>query len=336
MSPVHVLDHFYLLLTLLVTIGYQLLGFAIAWTLQFDKITDFTGGMDSHLESALLTLLVGNTFHARNIVASVLVMVWAARIAGFLLFRVLKMGSDSRFDEIRSHFWKFFAFWIGQMLWIWTVSLALTILNSPGVSDLADGGSNPEFGTSRDIAGIVVWALGFVIESVADAQKYHYKAHKIVPKDQPTNRGLWAWSRHPSYFGEIMCWWGIWILCLSPTTNGHLPPSSRAAQYGSILSPIFTLVLLMFGSGVPTAEKPTAKRFFILSQGPNAREEHAVAWENYKDHLRKTSILIPLPPFLYGPLPSIIKKTVLLDFPFYQFDESTDGAAALEEAERHE
>ena len=73
-----------------------------------------------------MTLLIGNTFYARNIVASVLVMVWAARLAGetvmwmiylsiispyvilgFLLFRVLKMGSDSRFDEIRSHFFKF-------------------------------------------------------------------------------------------------------------------------------------------------------------------------------------------------------------------------------------
>lgn len=75
---------------------------------------------------ALLTLLIGNTFYARNIVASVLVMIWAARLAGetkelsfylshllfyvysgFLLFRVLKTGSDSRFDEIRSHFFKF-------------------------------------------------------------------------------------------------------------------------------------------------------------------------------------------------------------------------------------
>ena len=54
---------------------------------------------------------------------------------------------------------------------IWTVSLPLTILNSPAVSDLASGGSNPKFGTSRDIAGIIIWTLGFVIETVADAQK---------------------------------------------------------------------------------------------------------------------------------------------------------------------
>jgi len=259
-------------------------------------------------------------------------MVWAIRIAGFLLFRVLKMGSDTRFDDIRSHFWKFLGFWVGQILWIWVVSLPLTILNSPGVSDTTHRGSNPIFGTSRDIAGIVIWTLGFWIESIADAQKYYYKANRLIPKDQPINRGLWGWSRHPPYFGEIMCWWGIWILCLSPTTNGNLPPSSRAAQYGAIISPIFTLMLLMFGSGIPTAEKPAAKKFYLLTHGPQASSEHGSAWPQYKSYLRKTSILIPLPPLLYRHIPSSLKKTVLLDFDFYQFHEERDGPVALKEA----
>ncbi|CAA7269282.1 unnamed protein product [Cyclocybe aegerita] len=333
MAPVQALDRFYLAFTLLVTVGYQLLGFTIAWTLQFDKITDFTGGSNFFL-LALLTLLCGNTFHARNVVASVLVMVWAVRIAGFLLFRVLKTGSDTRFDDIRSHFFKFLGFWIGQILWIWTVSLPLTILNSPAVSDLQIGGSNPAFGTSRDIAGIILWTLGFAIESIADAQKYYYKANKLIPKGRPTNRGLWAWSRHPPYFGEIMCWWGIWILCLSSTTNGDLPASSRSAQYGAIVSPIFTLVLLMFGSGIPTAEKPTSKKFFLMSEGSQGNNEHSDVWTQYKAYLSNTSILIPIPPLLYRPLPSLVKKTLLLDFPMYQFDEATDGAAALRETER--
>ncbi|KAF9478271.1 DUF1295-domain-containing protein [Pholiota conissans] len=331
MSPVHALDRYYLALTLLVTVAYQLSGFAIAWTLQFDKITDFTGGSNFFF-LALLTLLSGNTYHARNIVASVLVMIWAIRIAGFLLFRVLKMGSDSRFDEIRSHFWKFLGFWIGQILWIWTVSLPLTILNSPAVSEFSSGGSNPEFGTSRDIAGLVLWSLGFFVESVGDAQKYYYKALELIPKGQPMSRGLWKWSRHPPYFGEIMCWWGIWILCLSPTTNGHLSSSARAAQYGAIVSPVFTVFLLMFGSGLPTAEKPTAKKFYLLSHGPDsdAEDRYANAWTEYKAYLHKTSILLPLPPVLYRPLPAILKRTLLLDFPIYQFDESKGGVNSFD------
>lgn len=58
---------------------------------------------------------------------------------------------------------------------VWTVSLPLVILNSPAVSDTRNGGSNPSFGTSRDIAGIVLWALGFLIEAIADQQKVGVK-----------------------------------------------------------------------------------------------------------------------------------------------------------------
>ncbi|KAL1667863.1 hypothetical protein GGF50DRAFT_124484 [Schizophyllum commune] len=329
MAPVYALDHYYLGITLLVTIGYQMLGFFIAWTLQFDKITDFTGGSNFFL-LALLTLLIGNTFHARNIVASVLVMIWATRIAGFLLFRVLKTGSDARFDDIRSHFLKF----LGQIVWVWTVSLPVTILNSPAVSDTRFGGSNPAFGTGRDIAGIVLWAIGLFIETVADGQKFYYKSKKAVPKDKPMNRGLWAWSRHPPYFGEMLCWWGIWILCLSPTTKGDLSSSARAAQYGAVVSPLFTFILLMFASGVPTAEKPTGRKFYLMSHGPQSEEASSGspdAWTNYKAHLVRTSVLIPLPPALYRPLPLWMKRTVLMDFPWYQFDERRDGPGAVEE-----
>ncbi|TRM65212.1 DUF1295-domain-containing protein [Schizophyllum amplum] len=328
MAPVYALDHYYLGFTVLITLGYQMLGFLIAWTLQFDKITDFTGGSNFFL-LALLTLLIGNTFHARNIVASVLVMIWATRIAGFLLFRVLKTGSDARFDDIRSHFLKFMGFWVGQIVWVWTVSLPLTILNSPAVSDTRFGGSNPAFGSGRDIAGIVLWAIGLIIETTADAQKFHYKSTKAVAKDQPMNRGLWAWSRHPPYFGEMLCWWGIWILCISPTTNGTLSSSARAAQYGAVISPVFTILLLMFASGVPTAEKPTGRKFYLMSHGPDASSPNA--WAKYKAHLHRTSVLIPLPPALYRPLPELAKRTLLLDFPMYRFDEKRDGPGAVEE-----
>ncbi|KAE9400359.1 DUF1295-domain-containing protein [Gymnopus androsaceus JB14] len=323
---VYVLDHYYLAITVLVTTAYQLLGFAIAWTFQFDRSNFFIlGYSETESFSALLTLLIGNEFHARNIVASVLVMVWATRIAGFLLYRVLQTGSDNRFDEIRR-------FTSSQCSKVWTVSLPLTILNSPAVSDTSRSGSNPAFGTSRDIAGIILWALGWLIETTADAQKFKYKMAKGKPKDKPIMTGLWKWSRHPPYFGEIMCWWGIWMLCLSPTTNGNLPSASKSAQYGAIVSPLFTLILLMFGSGIPTAEKPQAKRYFLMRHGDNAKDENARAWSNYKEYLRKTSILIPIPPIIYKPLPRLLKKTLLLDFPMYQFDEGKDGAAAIEES----
>ncbi|KAF9268965.1 DUF1295-domain-containing protein [Marasmius fiardii PR-910] len=330
MAPVYALDRYYLGITILVTTAYQLLGFFIAWTFQFDKITDFTAGSNFFL-LAILTLLIGNTFHTRNVVASVFVMVWAVRIAGFLLYRVLRTGSDTRFDDIRSHFFKFLGFWIGQILWVWTVSLPVTVLNSPAISDTTRTGSDPEFGTSRDIAGIVLWSLGFVIETLADFQKFNYKMNK--PKDKPITVGLWKFSRHPSYFGEMLCWWGIWIIAISPATNGTLSSSRKAALYGSVVSPLFTFVILMFGSGMPTAEKPQARKYFLMSQGPDAKPENLNAWKNYKEYLRSTSILIPIPPLLYRPLPTSLKRSLLLDFPFYQFDEHREGSTTIDEVQ---
>ncbi|KAH7912700.1 DUF1295-domain-containing protein [Hygrophoropsis aurantiaca] len=316
MSSVHVLDSHYLAITLLVTIAYQLLGFAIAWIFQFDKITDFTGGSNFFI-LALLTLLLGQHFCARNVIASTLVMVWAARLAGFLLFRVLKTGSDTRFDDIRAHFFKFLGFWIGQIVWVWIVSLPVIILNSPSVTGF-EGICRPDFGTSQDIAGLILWGIGWLIESIADIQKYRYKSAKH-PNTEIMNTGLWFYSRHPPYFGEIMCWWGIWIICLSPTTtNTGLPYSSKAAQYGAVVSPIFTTLLLMFGSGIPLAEKGQTAKFHGL------HDDHPEAWSTYLKYLSSTSILIPLPPPLYRHLPNFVKTTVLLDFPMYRTFESRD------------
>lgn len=89
----------------------------------------------------------------------------------------------------------------------------------------------------------------------------------------------------------------------------------------------------MFGSGLPTVEKPAAKKFFLMSNSRNADATYANAWQQHQAYLKKTSILIPIPPFIYQPIPQIIKRTVLLDFPFYQFDEDKDGIAVLHEAQ---
>jgi hypothetical protein len=71
-------------------------------------------------------------FHGIGLInsASILVMIWSARLAGFLLFRVLKTGSDTRFDEMRSHFFRFAGFWAGQILWVWVVCMSpLSVLS---------------------------------------------------------------------------------------------------------------------------------------------------------------------------------------------------------------
>ena len=130
-------------------------------------------------------------------------MLWGTRLSGFLLFRILKTGTDTRFDDKRDKFFPFLGFWVFQMLWVWIVSLPVTLVNSPAVTAFPQ----PAFGTGCDIAGVIMYAIGLFLETVADAQKYQFRS-KEENKGHVCNIGLFKWSRHPNYFGEILVQFG--------------------------------------------------------------------------------------------------------------------------------
>lgn len=210
------MDDYYLAITLLITIAYQLFFFSIAFSLKFDKLTgthlltavgdltdqvctlDFAGGTN-FVVLAIITLAFSGHHNARQIVDSLFIMVWGARLSGFLLFRIIKTGKDDRFDDKRDKFFPFLGFWVFQMIWVWTVSLPVTILNSPNVTSF----NQPKFGTGRDIAGVILFAIGFLLESVSDIQKYIFRS-KPENKGKVCDVGLFVWTRHPNYFGEII------------------------------------------------------------------------------------------------------------------------------------
>lgn len=125
-------------------------------------------------------------------------MLWGSRLSAFLLYRILKTGKDDRFDDKRDKFFPFLGFWIFQMIWVWTVSLPVTIINSPNVTQYPFVG----FGTGRDIVGVIGFTAGFVMESVGDVQKFQFRQR--ADKSAVCDKGFWAWSRHPNYFGEII------------------------------------------------------------------------------------------------------------------------------------
>ena len=196
-APVHVLDNYYLAITLLVTVAYQLIGFSIAFTLKFDKLTDFMGGTNFVL-LAILTLAMSGTTIARNIVASIFIMLWAARLSGFLLFRIIKTGKDDRFDDKRDKFFPFLGFWVFQMLWVWTVSRPVTFLNSPNVLRYPQ----PAFGKASDIIGVIFFVIALAMEAISDIQKYRFKQSEAGKQPGAVcNVGLFKWSRHTNYFG---------------------------------------------------------------------------------------------------------------------------------------
>jgi len=324
MAEVPVLDSYYLAITLLITIGYQLFFFAIAFCLKFDKLTDFAGGTN-FVVLAIITLAFSGHHNARQIVASLFIMIWGLRLSGFLLFRILKTGKDDRFDDMRDKFFPFLGFWIFQMIWVWTVSLPVTVLNSPNVTQYPQ----PAFGTGKDIAGVILFALGFIMESVSDVQKYIFKS-KQQDKSSICDKGFFSWTRHPNYFGEIIIQFSIFMIAVSPAANGYVRGQAYKALYATILGPIFLTILLMFVSGLTLQERPGAKK----------RYEMGNRWEEYAHYLNRTSILIPFPPQIFQKMPTILKRTIFLEFPIYVFDpakhsDSGKGQQGVEEGNGH-
>ncbi|KAG6245251.1 hypothetical protein E4U24_004497 [Claviceps purpurea] len=314
MAVAHVLDDYYLAITAIITVGYQLFFFAIAFTFKFDKLTDLAGGSNFAV-LAIVTLALSGHHHARQLVATLFLIVWAVRLSGFLFFRILRTGSDDRFDDKRNNFFSFLGFWIFQMVWVWTVSLPVTVLNSPKVTQYVQH----DFGTGRDIAGIVLFAIGFIMESVSDVQKYNFR--KNNDKSAVCNKGFFSVSRHPNYFGEIIIQFAIYMIAVSSAADGYVRDQPYKVLQATILGPIFLTVLLMFVSGLPLSERPKAK----------ARFEKANNWMGYKQWLDCTSILIPFPPQLYRKMPVFLKRTIFLEFPMYVFYPPKGGSRDEEE-----
>ena len=122
------------------------------------------------------------------------------------------------------------------------------------------------------LVGTLIWILGFSIEVIADNQKSKFRSNPDN-KDKFITTGIWSWSRHPNYFGEILLWIGITVIAF---------PVLQGWQFITLISPIFIIILLTQISGVRLLELRGKKKW-----GDN---------EEYKNYIRNTSVLIPLPP----------------------------------------
>lgn len=233
--------------------------FLVAFRLKSDKLTDA-----SYALTFIALAIFDFTYSSHNpysIIGLLLVILWAIRIGSFLLYRVIRSGSDKRFDNMREHFWKFGRFWLGQAITIWVlmIPVALALSAKPSWHGLA-------------IAGTIIWLIGFATESLADQQKYHF-THNPAHKNHWIDCGLWRYSRHPNYLGEILVWVGIYIYAL--------PNLNLIGKLVSLVSPLLIVILLMFISGIPVLEKSADKH-----------------WGNdpaYRDYKRRTSLLLLLP-----------------------------------------
>ena len=100
------------------------------------------------------------------------------------------------------------------------------------------------------------------------------------------------------------------MIAVSPAAYGYVNGGAYSALYGSIVGAFFLTILLMFVSGLTLQERPGAKK----------RYESGNHWDSYKVYTERTSIMIPFPPSLYVRMPTILKRTIFLEFPIYVFD----------------
>ena len=216
----------------------QWIAFLPAYVFQTEKFYDLTGSL-TYLSVIWYSLRsTSNQFtdlNGGNIVIVLLITFWAVRLGTFLFMRIHKDGEDKRFRSIKPSPTQFFMTWTLQGLWVSLCSMcALTaIASETGVI------INTVF-----YFGIGLFIFGFCIEIIADKQKSEFRA---IPenRDKFINSGLWAKSRHPNFFGEIILWTGIAIMSLS---------SLNGLQYLTLISPIFTYLLLVYVSGVRMLE----------------------------------------------------------------------------------
>ena len=237
----------------------HLLVFIPSYYYQTEKFFDLTGTI-SYVSSVLFIFFKSNTVESINLgslVLSTFIIIWSLRLGTFLFLRIKKAGKDRRFNQIKKSFsWFFMTFSVSGM-WVTICSIcALT------------GVANGIIFSCITTIGIVIFLIGFTIEIIADSQKTKFRG-KDENKDKFISCGLWKHSRHPNYLGEIILWLGISLISLS---------SLEGFQYVTLISPIFTYLLLVNVSGINLLEKSGDKKWGNL--------------ESYKKYKEKTPRLI--------------------------------------------
>lgn len=228
-----------------------------------ERYYDATGSL-TFLGVVAIAVAAAPTPSPARLVPAALVAIWALRLGTFLFARIRRAGEDRRFAAMRDRPMRFLVAWTLQGLWAFVTSAALLVLVASTARD--------DRITPAQIAGWLVWCIGFGIEVVADRQKQRFAANR-ENATRFISIGLWAWSRHPNYFGEILLWTGLFLSGVG---------IYQGAEWLCAVSPILVALLLVFVSGVPLLEKRADERF---GNDPE-----------YRAYKANTPVLVPRPP----------------------------------------
>jgi steroid 5-alpha reductase family enzyme len=235
--------------------------FVVALRLRDNSIVDVAWGVGFIL-IALATLAYSGTTEPRQILVVLLVLVWGFRLAIRIYRRNRGKGEDFRYKKWREDWgdrWRINAYlrvFVTQGVWMLLVTVPITFVNAyPG----------PALGW-LDGVGVVVWLFGFYFEAVGDWQLDRFIKSK-PPRGTVLEAGLWRYTRHPNYFGEVTQWWGVYIIVLSIPLG-----------WATFVGPVAITATILFYSGIPLLEK-------TMMQNPA-----------YVEYAKRTSVFFPVPP----------------------------------------
>ncbi|WP_075201323.1 DUF1295 domain-containing protein [Leucobacter japonicus] len=219
----------------------QWIAFVPAMARRTERFFDLTGSL-TYIVVTVGLLLLAPSFDVRSVLLTAVVVIWAVRLGSFLFMRVRRSGADDRFDEIKTSPVRFLSVWTVQGAWVSLTAAAawIAITSEHAVA----------LGASTWI-GLGIWALGFAIEVIADAQKSRFKADP-ANDGRFISTGLWSVVRHPNYLGEIVLWVGVLVITA---------PALRGWQWIAILSPLFVILLLTKVSGIPLLEEKAQRKW---------------------------------------------------------------------------
>ena len=247
-------------LTLGAALGFMVLVWLLSVVKRDASIVDIFWGLGFAL-IAWISYLVAGGSPPRKLLIAGLTTLWGVRLAAHIFWRSRGKGEDRRYQAWRARYGESF-WWVSlftvfglQALLLWVISLVLQVGQlSPTPEELG----------WLDGLGAALWATGFAFEAIGDRQLLRFKADP-ANRGKVMDRGLWAYSRHPNYFGECLVWWGIFLITLSTPGSAW-----------SVVSPLTITFLLLKVSGVTLLEKT------ILETRPE-----------YRDYMERTSAFIP-------------------------------------------
>ena len=248
--------YFILALTLL---GYMTFWFIVSIIKKRNDVADIAWGLGFVLVAWLSFFISGYSLKA--LVINSLVTIWGLRLALHIYNRNKNKLEDSRYLEWRKA-WKnfylrsFLQVFLLQGIFLFLISLPVVLINHSVAND---------FGT-LDIVGLLIWGLGFYFETTGDSQLKEFVSNP-ANKGKLMDKGLWLYSRHPNYFGEVTQWWGMFVIALS-----------IQGSFFTVIGPLTITTLILFVSGIPLLEKKYAGR------------------SDFEEYKKRTSIFIPLPP----------------------------------------